>query len=206
MTKKYRYTSLYIGIISGEKMKYYIKNINEFSEEKQKEYLLFLDEDKLSQFNLTTNKNRKKSLLISHGFLKEKVSEEYNINIGDLVFSVTESGKPYCKSHNDIHFSISHSGDFIAVATSKKDVGIDIELMKNPTEKLIDRVCCENEKSFINSNENKEKAFTEIWTKKEAYLKALGTGIDRELKTVDTTKLEFVTEYSDDFIVSVFCL
>ena len=187
-------------------MKYYIKNINDFSEEKQKEYIQFLDEEKLSQFNSTTNEKRKKSLLISHGFSKEKIAEEYNININDLKFSVTESGKPFCKSHKNIHFSISHSGDFIAVATGENEVGIDIELLKDPTEKLIDRVCCENEKVFINTTENRAKAFTEIWTKKEAYLKALGTGIDRELKSVDTTKINFVTEYSDDFILSVFSL
>lgn len=187
-------------------MKYYIKNFSCFSDEKQKEYLAFLDEEKLSQFNMTTNESRKKSLLISHGFLKETVSEEYDIDKKDLVFSVTESGKPFCKSHGDIHFSISHSGDYFAVAISEKEVGIDIQILKNPDDKLIGRVCCENEKLFVNASENKEKAFTEIWTKKEAYLKALGTGIDRELKTVDTTELDFITEYYDNFIVSVFSL
>ena len=99
-------------------MKYYIKKFSCFSEEKQKEYLEFLDKEKLSQFNSATNQNRKKSILISHGFLKEAVSQEYNINKKDLVFSVTEKGKPFCRSHEDIHFSISHSGDYFAVAIS----------------------------------------------------------------------------------------
>ena len=187
-------------------MKHYIKNITSFSPEKEAEFLSLLDEEKLIQFNSTTNKNRKKALLISQGISKEIIAEEFGININELVFSVTDSGKPFCKSHGNIYFSISHSGDFVAVATNENEVGIDIELMKIPTEKLIERICCENEKTFIASSENKEKAFTEIWTKKEAYLKALGTGIDRELKTVDTTKLTFFTEYHDDFIVSVFCL
>ena len=197
---------MYIGIISGENMKYYIKNINDFSEEKLTQYINLLDKDKLLQFNATTNEKRKKATLVSNGFLKEKIAEEYNVNIKELVFSVEKKGKPFCRSHNNIHFSISHSGDFIAVAISDKEIGIDIELLKKPTEKLIDRICCEKEKNNINSNESKEKTFTEIWTKKEAYLKALGTGIDRELKTVDTTNLKFITEYSDEFILSVFSL
>lgn len=187
-------------------MKYYIKKFSCFSEEKQKEYLKFLDKEKLSQFNSATNQNRKKSILISHGFLKEAVAQEYNINKKDLVFSVTEKGKPFCRSHENIHFSISHSGDYFAVAISEKEIGIDIQTVKNFNEKLVDRVCCEKEKLFVNSSENKSKAFTEIWTKKEAYLKALGTGIDRELTTVDTTELDFITECQDEFIVSVFCL
>ena len=187
-------------------MNYYITKVSSFSDEKLKDYFIFLDEEKKEQYLKTTNENRKKCLLVSHGFLKEKVSEIYNIKKEDLVFSVSESGKPFCKSHKEIHFSISHSGDFIAVAINEKKVGIDIELFKKPSEKIIERVCSESEKNLINSSENKEKTFTEIWTKKEAYLKALGTGIDRELKGVDTTILNFITEEHEDFILSVFSL
>ncbi len=187
-------------------MKYYIKNINDFSEEKLTKYLSLLDEEKLSQYNATTHKARKKVTLISNGLAKEKIAEEYSIDVKDIVFSVHTNGKPFCKSHTNIHFSISHSGTFVAVAISDKEIGIDIELLKEPSEKIINRVCCENEINVINSSENKKEKFTEIWTEKEAYLKALGTGIDRELKTVDTTKMDFVNEYSDEFILSVFSL
>lgn len=187
-------------------MKYYITKISSFSDKKLKDFFDFLDEEKKEQYLKTTNENRRKSLLISQGFLKEKVSETYNIKKEDLVFSVSESGKPFCKSHKEIHFSISHSGDFVAVAISDKEVGIDIETLKNPTEKLIARVCSDNEKNLIDSSKNKAEKFTEMWTKKEAYLKALGTGIDRELKCVDTTKLNFLTENNEEFILSVFSL
>ncbi len=187
-------------------MNYYITKISSFTDEKLKEFFEFLDEEKKEQYLKTTNENRKKCLLVSHGFLKEKVSEIYDIKKEDLIFSVTDSGKPFCKSHGEIYFSISHSGDFAAVAIGEKEIGIDIEHLKNPTEKLIDRVCSEEEKNLIFSSENKEKIFTEIWTKKEAYLKALGTGIDRELKSVDTTNLNFLTENHGNFILSVFSL
>ena len=40
-------------------MKYYIKNINHFSEEKLTEYICILDEEKLSQVNATTHEKRK---------------------------------------------------------------------------------------------------------------------------------------------------
>lgn len=187
-------------------MKYYIKNISSFSQEKKDEFLSFLDKEKKEQYLKTKNKNRKNALLISNGFLKEKVSEIYNIRKEDLIFSVDEKGKPFCKSHKGIYFSISHSGDFFAVAIDEKEIGIDIEVFKNPTEKLIDRVCSQKEKDLLLLSDNKEKTFTEIWTKKEAYLKALGTGIDRELKSVDTTCLDILTEAYDKFILSVYCL
>lgn len=189
-------------------MKYYIKNLNEFSEEKQKEYLLFLDKEKKEQYNIIKNLNRKKALLLSQGFLKEKVSDEYNIRREELIFSVSKSGKPFCLSHENIHFSVSHSGEYLAIAIGENEIGIDIEIYKKPPDKLIERICSANEKNLVDSSENKAEAFTEIWTKKEAYLKALGSGIDRELKSIDTTdeKFKFFTEFYDDFVLSVFSL
>lgn len=189
-------------------MNYYIKRMSEFSEEKKKDYLKFLDTEKRKQYLSSSNENRKNSILLSQGFAKEKIGELFSIDKKDIIFSVTESGKPYCKSHLGIHFSLSHSEDFLALAVGDKEIGIDIEKIREAKEKLIKRVCCENEKQKIFSSENPDKAFTEIWTKKEAYLKALGTGIDRELTSIDTTdeKFSFVTEATDDFIVSVFSL
>lgn len=189
-------------------MKYYIKNMNDFSKEQQEEFLLFLDKEKKLEFLTASNENRKKSILLSQGFAKETISKEFEIDKKDLIFSVTESGKPYCKSHPEIHFSLSHSGDLLALAISDKEIGIDIEKLRTAKEALITRVCSKNEINKINSSENKDKTFTEIWTKKEAYLKALGTGIDRELSGIDTTdeKFNFFTEDFEDFIVSVFCL
>lgn len=189
-------------------MNYYIKRISEFSEEKKEDYLKFLDTEKRNQYLSSSNENRKNSILLSQGFAKEKIGELFSIDKKDIIFSVTESGKPFCKSHPGIYFSLSHSEDFLALAVGDREVGIDIEKIREAKEKLIKRVCCENEKQKIFSSENPDKAFTEIWTKKEAYLKALGTGIDRELTSIDTTdeKFSFVTEATDDFIVSVFSL
>ncbi len=189
-------------------MKYYIKKMSDFSMEKQDEFLLFLDKEKKREYLSASNENRKKSILLSQGFAKDKISEEFSIPKKDVIFSVTNQGKPYCKSHPEIHFSLSHSEDYIALAISEKEVGIDIEKIREARQKLIEKVCAENEIKRIFSSENPHAAFTEIWTRKEAYLKALGTGIDRELTSIDTTdeKFKFITERTDDFIVSVFCL
>ncbi len=189
-------------------MKYYITEMSSFSDEKQKEFFDFLDKEKKGEYLSASNENRKKSILLSQGFAKEKIAEEFSLEKKDIVFSVTERGKPYCRSHREIYFSLSHSGDFIALAISDRDVGIDIEKIRQAKETLVKRVCCENEISAIFSSENPDETFTEIWTKKEAYLKALGTGIDRELTSIDTTDetLDFTTEKNENFIVSVFSL
>lgn len=189
-------------------MQYYITEMSRFSEEKQKDFFAFLDKEKKGEYFTASNENRKKSILLSQGFAKEKIAEEYSLDKKDIVFSVTPFGKPYCKSHSDIYFSLSHSGDFLALAINDRDVGIDIEKIREAKETLVNRVCCQNEKDRIFSSDNPDVAFTKIWTRKEAYLKALGTGIDRELVSIDTTdkNLKFTTEITENFIVSVFCL
>ena len=189
-------------------MKYYIEKFDSFSEEKRKDFLLHLDREKKREFLSATNENRKLSILISQGFAKEKISEEYNIPKSEIIFSVSDRGKPYCKSHPHIYFSLSHSGNFVALAISDKEVGIDIEKFRPAKENLINRICSQNEIDAISLSKKTHIKFTEIWTKKEAYLKALGTGIDRELSSIDTTdkNLNFVTEINDEFIVSVFSL
>ncbi len=189
-------------------MKYYIKKIGDFSPEKENEFLQYLDKEKLNEYKSAANESRKKSILFSQGFAKETICEIYGIEKNDLIFSVSESGKPYCKSHKKIKFSLSHSADTIALAIDEKDVGIDIEKIRKADEKLVERVCTENEKNIIFSSKNPDKKFTEIWTKKEAYLKALGTGIDRELKKLDVENenLKFTTFSFEGFIVSVFSL
>ncbi len=189
-------------------MKYYIEKFDSFSEEKRKEFLSHLDKEKKREFLSASNENRKLSILISQGFAKEKISEEYAIAKSEIIFSVTDRGKPYCKSHPYIYFSLSHSGEFVALAISDKEIGIDIEKLRPAKENLVNRVCSQNEIDAITFSENPHIKFTEIWTKKEAYLKALGSGIDRELSSIDTTdkNLKFITETKDEFIVSVFSL
>lgn len=189
-------------------MEYYIKRMSEFSEEKKEDFFKFLDKEKRTEYLSSTNENRKNSILLSQGFAKEKIAEIFNLDKKDIIFSVTSQGKPFCKSHPEIYFSLSHSGDFLALAISDREVGIDIEKLREPKENLVMRVCCKNEIEKIYSNKNPDTVFTEIWTRKEAYLKALGTGIDRELSSIDTTdeKFSFTTEITDNFIVSVFSL
>ena len=103
--------------------------------------------------------------------------------------------------------SISHSGDMVAVCTSDKPVGIDIEKIdeRKDINKLSNRVFRGKEMELFKSSPTPE-LFFEIWTKKEAYSKIDGQGVNEIMKGFDIYELEdyeFQTEIINDYVLSV---
>lgn len=90
----------------------------------------------------------------------------------DKDIKYNEHGKPYFEHGK--YFSVSHSGNIAVLAVSDDEIGIDIERLRKPNERIIRRCFTEAEAEFAEkSNQN----FTRIWTEKEAVLKLLGKGL-----------------------------
>lgn len=85
-------------------------------------------------------------------------------------------GKPHL-SDSAPFFNLSHSGDFVACALADVPLGLDLQKKSPYREKMVSRFFSADEKCQILSAEDADDAFTEIWTKKESYLKAVGCGI-----------------------------
>lgn len=92
-------------------------------------------------------------------------------------------GKPYLK--DGPYFSISHCKTAVAVAIDEKyEIGIDIESIRHVDKALIERTMNMEEQAQIAAASDSNRAFTDLWTQKEAILKARGTGIVDDLSTV----------------------
>jgi 4'-phosphopantetheinyl transferase len=93
----------------------------------------------------------------------------------------------------DIHFNISHSGEWVLIGISRKELGIDIEKMDPVFQygDLLEEHFSEVEKSFISGAANSLAAFYYLWTRKEALTKAWGTGLQENLK-----KVSVLSDYS----------
>ena len=99
------------------------------------------------------------------------------LHIGEMEFLYNEHGKPYLAGGP--YFSISHCKEGIAVALDDEPIGIDIESIRHADEELIRRTMNADEQRLIaNANANADRAFTRLWTQKEAVVKMLGTGIE----------------------------
>lgn len=84
-------------------------------------------------------------------------------------------------------FNVSHSGNrVIACATLTGKVGIDIEIMK-PVDLNYDDYFTPAEQQHICAAQNPDVAFFKYWTRKEAVLKAVGTGVHTPLLDMDVS-------------------
>lgn len=113
----------------------------------------------------------------------------------ELSIARTEHGKPFLPGHPELRFNLSHSGDVLALAvTLGADVGMDIERVK-PMARfggVAARFLAPSEHEAIESlpEDGRLEAFYACWTAKEAFVKALGTGLRTPLRSfeVDTTE------------------
>ncbi|MGZ4957701.1 MAG: 4'-phosphopantetheinyl transferase family protein [Methylomonas sp.] len=98
-----------------------------------------------------------------------------------LQFEAGEYGKP-CLTSGSLHFNISHTGDFLLIAVGDfPDIGVDMESIKprSSMDSLARR--CFSDREFDCWRqlraEQQLRAFYRLWTKKEAFVKAVGRGI-----------------------------
>ncbi len=99
-----------------------------------------------------------------------------------------ENGKPTVQ--NAPFFNLSHSGDFVMLAVNDTPVGCDIEQLHKAI--LTKHVFHPNEIErllALPEGDNRNLEFLQLWTAKEAFLKAIGTGIDANANTYDLSSL-----------------
>ena len=115
-----------------------------------------------------------------------------------------ENNKPWA---DNCFVSISHSRDMIAVCTSDKPVGIDIEFMATDRDykKIANRFYKGKELEEFEFSPTAE-TFYGLWTKKEAYSKISGQGAIEIFEGFDVLNVdgfEFQTEFIENFALSV---
>ncbi len=89
-------------------------------------------------------------------------------------------GKPLLADHPEFHFNLSHSGNYVAIAWGDTPVGIDVERLQSSLslQTIAQKHFTPQEQAYISQDLRK---FFHIWTRKEAYIKYLGTGLRTKL-------------------------
>lgn len=139
-------------------------------------------------------------------FKLDILSKELGICKDKISITKDRYGRPFLNDFPDFYFSISHSKDAIACGVSDSPIGIDIEKIKPLKTKIIEKFFTPKEEAYIYSNlEKQNERFIEIWTKKEAYVKGFGKGMEIPFNSFDVLDDRRIkTEYVDNQILSVF--
>lgn len=164
--------------------------------------------ERLSRFKKTADQLR---YIYAHGALRILCGKYLQQPANTILFSETINKKPCIEiCFGNLFFNLSHSGNKIVIAFStQSEVGADIEQIRPdlPIEDFTERNYSENEVNAINNSNTTEKysLFFKYWSRKEAWLKAVGTGIFNNLKAVDTaleknqiTSEQYIDGHFDD--------
>ncbi len=165
---------------------------------------------------LVSEQRRQQALKYKHTFgqycclkswlMLEEGMKTFNFQLS--TFNYEKNGKPYVE--NGPYFSISHCKTAIAVAIDDRPIGIDIESIRHADDELIARTMNEEEKSQITNHKSQiesARAFTRLWTQKEAIVKLEGTGIEsfEQLRSIRTQNTEYriQTFENENYIYSI---
>ena len=120
--------------------------------------------------------------------LRSVLGKATGMGPADVTFDFGKHGKPRLPDEG-LHFNASDSGEFVAVALSSREVGIDIELLRpfRRSQRLARRICTDRELEALArfSEEQRGAQLLRLWTCKEAALKAVGTGLPGGLRNVE---------------------
>ena len=152
--------------------------------------------ERAAKFHFELHRNR---YIAGRGVLRRILSEYTSIHPAELVFTYSSTGKPALQMAAalrtpDLHFNLAHSEDLAVFAiTSAGPVGVDVEHIRQlkDMDDLVARFFSsrENERFQQLAADDKPAAFFNLWTRKEALLKATGAGIAGGLNQVEVSFL-----------------
>jgi 4'-phosphopantetheinyl transferase len=127
----------------------------------------------------------KRSYLLSTGALRVLIGRYLGINPLLIRFKLGEKGKPRVSGQR-LCFNASHSGSLALFAfTMGCELGVDVEEIRPLVDmnEIAQRFFCAEEAAELLSIPDGERchAFFLCWTRKEAYLKAIGEGLSAPL-------------------------
>ena len=139
--------------------------------------------DHFEQARLRRIRSRSKRIefLVGRSMLRRILGDVLDINPSEVCLGYGVHGKPRLLG-GELNFNLSHSGHraLVAISTGGR-VGVDVEYQRarRPFQKLSRRFFAEAEDRWLRTLPAPERVegFYRVWTLKESYLKAIGTGL-----------------------------
>jgi len=147
------------------------------------------------RFRIPTSRNQH---VVGRGMARRLLGRE-QIDPCDISFAIEKNGKPYVihPSQARLPFNISHTDGLVMCGIDSQSqgvLGVDVEKMDRRTDPaLAKRYFSQPEIDFLEtcpSETARRKTFLRIWTLKEAFIKAIGTGLQTPLADFAFEKID----------------
>jgi 4'-phosphopantetheinyl transferase len=152
------------------------------------------ERERAARFHFERHRNR---FIAGRGWLRATLGHYLRTDPGALDFTYGANGKPALGgafARASWHFNLAHSGPMALLAITRLgEVGVDIEEVRPlpDAEELVARFFSARETALFRElpEDQKPAAFFNLWTRKEAWLKATGEGIAQSLHLVEVSFL-----------------
>ncbi len=149
------------------------------------EYLSILSNEEREKYERFHFEKDSHSYLVSHALVRKVLSRYCDVQPEAWKFSFNQHGKPEILSSikcPNIKFNLSHTDGMSACVVSlNNDCGVDVENIhrKSKLHAVAERMFAEQETEIMSACDENEmqKKFFYFWTLREAYVKAVGTGL-----------------------------
>ncbi|TDL48803.1 4'-phosphopantetheinyl transferase superfamily protein [Paenibacillus dendritiformis] len=138
----------------------------------------FLSADQQERYARLSQRADRHRMVIAEVLVRCQICRLTGRRNDEIAFIRNRYGKPYLAPDNSIYFHTSHSSSWIVTAIDRCDVGIDIERIR-PMEPEEARILCTPREYRIAAGldaDARARFLHWLWTAKQSYLKARGTG------------------------------
>lgn len=153
-----------------------------------------LSSDEWERANRFRFDRHRRQYVVGRGALRALLATYLGTRPELVRFGYGDRGKPFlaAPAESDLRFNLTNSDELALVGFVRGiEIGVDIEFLKPmpDCEQISERFFSESERAVLRGlpAHQKEEAFFNCWTRKEAYLKAVGTGLAAPLDSFDVT-------------------
>ena len=157
----------------------------EISAEQLTDFAKILSGDEIERADKFKFEKHKRRYIAARSFLRNILSQYIHIPADKIIFAYTDKGKPYIPN-SKIKFNLAHSHERAVYAVTLNDeIGIDIEHRRKIEDamEIAKRFFSKDEIEALTKLEEQHisDAFLNCWTRKEAFIKAVGEGLSYPL-------------------------
>jgi 4'-phosphopantetheinyl transferase len=164
-------------------------------QERVDEFLRTLDDEERARAGRFHFDKHRRNFVVGRGVLRLLLGRYLETRPENIRFSYGAQGKPLLAGEyrdESLRFNASHSGEMALYAFVRNcEVGVDVEGIKGDfaTEEIAERFFSAPEIDVLSALPVPEKpaAFFRCWARKEAYIKAIGSGLSHPLDQFDVT-------------------